>query len=342
MASFREHVTFSSLLGLGYGGLSVVAAGYTPQQGILAGCLAGIGGMLPDLDLPTGKPGREVFSLTAAIVPLFLVNRVQRLFHLPNEAEVTILCIVAMYVAIRYGLAWVVARFSVHRGMFHSYPAMVIAGEVVYLSYPSPFTTVKLLMGGGVAVGFLSHLLLDELWSVKWNGLVPELKKSSGTAMKMVGEQFFPNAITFALLATLSFLVLDEAGLIVRPADGTAPMAEEETETATAPAGIVIREATLPEELRDLPATTLGAPEQNLQSPDFRFNMETNLGTPAQLNGSRDEVPPAPFPPLIESRAVPAPGLDEVFSNPASRSATPAEPRAMPTTPPGNADFRPL
>ncbi len=313
MAGFREHVTFSSLLGLGYGCLAVFGAGYSPQQGALAGCLAGIGGMLPDLDLPTGKPGHEVFSLTAAIVPLFLVGRVQTVFNLPNDAETTVLCVVAMYVAIRYGLAWVVARFSSHRGMFHSIPALGIAAEVVFLSYPSKLTTVKLLMGGGVGIGFLSHLILDEIWSVKWNGVVPELKKSSGTAFKMVGDKFFPNALTFAMLATTSFLVLDEAGLINRPQTENLPIATESQKTATSPDAPLLREAALPEELQNMPATTLGTPNQHLETPDVRFNMnnELELGTPGRL-----PQPPNSFQPVPETRPVPAPRLEEVFSNP--------------------------
>ncbi|MEZ5941271.1 MAG: metal-dependent hydrolase [Planctomycetaceae bacterium] len=329
MASYREHVTFSSLLGVGYGALAVFGAGYTPQQGLLAGCLAGIGGMLPDLDLPTGKPGKEIFSLTAAVAPLILVGRVLKAFQLPNDAETTMLCVVVMYLAIRYGMAELVARFSSHRGMFHSIPALIIAGELVYLGYPSGLTTVKLLMGGGVAVGFLSHLLLDEIWSIRWNGVIPDLKKSSGTAMKFVGEKFVPNAFTFALLATASFFVLDEAGLLTRPGDASSDMVEESAPQEATSDAPLLRQATLPEEFTDAPRTSLGTPDTEMQTPDAMLPMETELGAPAP------STPPL-FQPTPATRPVPTPttipestpNLEDVFSTsrPTQPAPTPSQP----------------
>ncbi|MCA8990935.1 MAG: metal-dependent hydrolase [Planctomycetaceae bacterium] len=317
MASYREHVTFSSLLGVGYGALAVFGAGYTPQQGLLAGCLAGIGGMLPDLDLPTGKPGKEIFSLTAAVAPLILVGRVLKAFQLPNDAETTMLCVVVMYLAIRYGMAALVARFSSHRGMFHSIPALIIAGELVYLGYPSGLTTVKLLMGGGVAIGFLSHLILDEIWSIRWNGVVPDLKKSSGTAMKFVGEKFVPNALTFAILATASFFVLDEAGLLTRPGDASSNMAEESAPQEATSDAPLLRQATLPEEFLDAPATSLGAPHAEMQTPDVLLPTETELGAPSPSTPPLFQPTPATRPvPAPTTIPEPTPSLENVFSVP--------------------------
>ena len=122
--------------------------------------------------------------------------------------------IVVLYLSIRYLLAKIVSRFSVHRGMFHSIPAMLIAAELAFLSYPSSSQRVRLLIAAGVALGFFSHLLLDEIYSVEINGMKVGLKKSSGTAIKMFGDAFLPNVLTFTLAATLSYASLMEAGLI--------------------------------------------------------------------------------------------------------------------------------
>ena len=56
-------------------------------------------------------------------------------------------------------------------------------------------------MGWFVAIGFLSHLVLDELYSVQWSGVRVTLKKSSGSALKMFGPEFVPNAMAYMLLA---------------------------------------------------------------------------------------------------------------------------------------------
>lgn len=129
-----------------------------------------------------------------------------------NDTETVMILLVVMYLGIRYGLAWLVSTFSVHRGMFHSIPAMLIAAEITYLGYPSELTTVKLLMAGGVAVGFFSHLLLDEMYSVQLNGVRVRFKKSWGTAIKLVGERMAPNVITYAILLTLTYAMLSDAG----------------------------------------------------------------------------------------------------------------------------------
>jgi membrane-bound metal-dependent hydrolase YbcI (DUF457 family) len=228
MASFREHVGFSGLLGVAYGLGAQWVFDFTPQQSALAGCLAGVGGMLPDLDAPTGKPGQEIFSLTAAIVPLVLIGRVLQWTGLPPDTETVMLLLVAMYFTVRYGLAWVVKKLSVHRGMFHSIPATIIAAELTYLAFPSELTTVKLLMAGAIATGFFSHLLLDEVYAVSWYGPIPQFKRSFGTAIKFVGRTFAPTAFTYGLLATLTMMMLQDAGLISPPQDlSTPPIADE-------------------------------------------------------------------------------------------------------------------
>ena len=261
MASFREHIAFSSLLGVGYGAAATMLFEFTPQESILAGFLAGFGGMLPDLDSPTGKPGQEIFALTAAVSPLVLIGHALYWTGLPPDTETVILLMIAIYFSVRYGLAWLVNKMSVHRGMFHSIPAMLISAEIAYLAYPSDRPIVKLLMGTGIALGFFSHLFLDEVYSIKW-GPIPQLKKSFGTAIKFTGSSVGPTAFTYALLATLTYFIGEQTGLIGPPLDAqTPPMAEsldqdalgDPTETPTALRPIV-QEAAIPEEeLTDAP-----------------------------------------------------------------------------------------
>lgn len=224
MAAFREHVIFSSLLGACYGTAASLGFGFTPVQGSLAACMTAVAGMLPDLDLDHGRPAQELFGLLAAVAPLLMVGRVLAFLHLPSDREMVMLGIVVLYLTIRYAVAWIVSRCSVHRGMFHSIPAMLIAAELAYLSYPSDAKRVKFLVGAGVALGFFSHLLLDEIYSVEINGIKVGLKKSSGTAIKMFGEAFFPNVLTCALAGTLTYAALLDAELL-RDAPQVAPKA---------------------------------------------------------------------------------------------------------------------
>ena len=259
MANFREHIAVSSLLGVGYGVAATTLLEFTPAEAALGGFLCGVGGMLPDLDLPTGRPGQEIFAMTAAVAPLVLIGHVLQWTGLPATTETVMLLILVMYFSVRYGLAWLVNAFSVHRGMFHSLPAMVIAAEVTYLLYPGRTDWIRLLMGGGIALGFFSHLLLDELYSITWAGPLPQFKKSFGTAIKFFGKTIGPTVATYGLLVALTFIIGEQTGIIGPPVDpNAAPMAEEDAEQTTetiesAPAPIVHEAAAPAGTLTDAP-----------------------------------------------------------------------------------------
>jgi membrane-bound metal-dependent hydrolase YbcI (DUF457 family) len=46
-------------------------------------------------------------------------------------------------------------KLTVHRGMFHSIPALIIAAEVTFLAYHSDDIKVRMLMAIGTGLGFL-------------------------------------------------------------------------------------------------------------------------------------------------------------------------------------------
>lgn len=214
MAGYREHISVSGMCGAAYGAAATVLFGFSPVQGALAGCLTWVAGMLPDLDADGGKPVREIFGLLGAIVPLVAIRH---LIRWCGSVDGVVLAAIVVYAITRYGGASVLKRLSVHRGMFHSIPALLIASELVFLAYVSESVAVKCLMAGGVAVGFLSHLLLDELYSVQWSGMKLKLSKSAGSAFKLTSGRFFPNVFTYATLMFLTWLTLIDVGLIREP-----------------------------------------------------------------------------------------------------------------------------
>ncbi|MDA1012918.1 MAG: metal-dependent hydrolase [Planctomycetota bacterium] len=221
MAGYREHISVSGLLGIGYGVIATLALDFSIEQSVLAACLAWVGGMLPDLDSETGKPVQELFGIVAALAPLALMHRLVALGLGPDRV---LLIAVGAYAAVRYGGASLLGRLSVHRGMFHSVPALLIASELVYLGYPTENIEVKLLMACAVGVGFLSHLLLDELYSVEWTGTRIRLNKAAGSALKFVGRNFFPNAFTYSLLFFLTYTSLVQSGVLKGPDGIDAPV----------------------------------------------------------------------------------------------------------------------
>lgn len=203
MAAFKQHVTFSSLLGIGYAA-ALAGAGIEWVHGILAGALCGIAGMLPDLDSPSGRPVRELFGITAIAVPLLLVYRLRRS---GLEPEQLVLLAAALYLFIRFGLSWVFKHLTVHRGMFHSIPAMLIAGEAVYLAHDCPEPYGRVTLAGGIMLGFLSHLVLDEIYAVDMNGATLRFNKAAGSALKFFSKNWGATAGTWLILGALTYLV---------------------------------------------------------------------------------------------------------------------------------------
>jgi membrane-bound metal-dependent hydrolase YbcI (DUF457 family) len=203
MADFRTHVAVAAVVGVGYGYSIHKAAGCHWEHGFLSATLATVGGMLPDLDSDSGRPVREIFGLAAAVVPLLAAPRLREI-GLTNEGLIA--CLVLIYVFIRYGLAWILGQISVHRGMFHSIPAMLCSGLIVYLGYHTENMMLRLELAGAVMIGFLSHLILDELYSVDFNGVKLTVKRSSGSALKLFSDSVAGTTVCYTLLGALLYL----------------------------------------------------------------------------------------------------------------------------------------
>ncbi len=218
MASFRGHITFSSALGFLYGGIGANAFDFDPATAILGAGICTVGGMLPDLDSDSGIPAREMFSLAGVLFPLILLRRLANTTMSPEE----ILILMTLgYFFIRYPVRYLFRKFTVHRGMFHSIPAMLIAGMVVYLCYDHPSLKTRLFFAVGVMVGFLSHLLLDEIYAVDLRGMVPKLNSMAGSALKFTSKSLGANVMTYGLLLLLGWHTIHdletETGKVLLP-----------------------------------------------------------------------------------------------------------------------------
>lgn len=204
MASFQGHLSFASVLAAGYGSLGAFQLELDWGPVFLGAGLTALGGMLPDLDSDSSVPVRELFGLAAVTVPFLLLQRLDALGLTTLEQKLVILS--AAYLLIRYGLSALFKKVTVHRGMFHSVPAMLIAGLLVFLAYHSPSPVIRLYLAGGIMLGFFSHLLLDELYSVNLMGARLRLNKYAGSALKFVSPSWPATLATYGLLAGLLYL----------------------------------------------------------------------------------------------------------------------------------------
>jgi membrane-bound metal-dependent hydrolase YbcI (DUF457 family) len=205
MASYRGHLAFAGGLGFVYGGLARQYLDFDPATAALGAAVTTIGGLLPDLDSDSGVPVRETFGLAAAVVPLIMMPR---LLNSNLSHEEILLFLLGVYAVIRYGCSQLFKRITVHRGMFHSIPALFVAGICTFLAFGGEPMRERVLLACGVMIGFLSHLVLDEMCSVDFQGLTVKLKGSAGSAIKFWSKSAVATAVCYLILAGLIYLAL--------------------------------------------------------------------------------------------------------------------------------------
>jgi hypothetical protein len=109
---------------------------------------------------------------------------------------------------VRYVAKEVFFRFSYHRGVWHSILALVFCSLVtawVYSKLLGRDEGVAWLAAGFMAIGFLTHLILDELYSV--DVMDTRIKASFGTAIKLFDYKHLGHSSAMAIAAVLVFLV---------------------------------------------------------------------------------------------------------------------------------------
>ncbi|SEQ21862.1 LexA-binding, inner membrane-associated putative hydrolase [Ectothiorhodospira magna] len=171
-----------------------------------------MGTLLPDIDVNGGRPQRWLFgtlALAGAILAFHLVAdlKVFSLVAVPGQVftvEAIALAILVWFL-IRHPAATLFQKMTRHRGLCHSLVVAALWGlgwvylGLTWLSTPD---LLVWLQGLALFVGFLIHLILDELYSVDINSA--RIKRSFGSAFK-IWEPAFPLG---SLLATAALGLL--------------------------------------------------------------------------------------------------------------------------------------
>jgi LexA-binding, inner membrane-associated putative hydrolase len=181
MANFNTHLAVAAV-GSGLCATVAMAGHAAPHNYLLTLTLAGaIGGILPDIDLEKAVPSRMLFS-ALGVIAAFIA-----LFNFKAQYSIAELWIVwlAAYLLVRYGVHTVFFERTRHRGIFHSLLAgaffMALTAVIFDRVFGEP-PALAWLTGLFVLIGFIIHLVLDEIYSVDIEGAA--IKKSFGTALK--------------------------------------------------------------------------------------------------------------------------------------------------------------
>lgn len=210
VADFKTHITGSTIVGAVYGYWGSTTQAMPIESSLVAAGLCSVSGMLPDLDSESGVPVREATMFASAVVPMLALGRLRELNLSP---EAMVLAAGLIYVTLRFIIAEIFKRYTVHRGMWHSIPAAASAGLVAYLIMPSMEEHIRIYKTAAVVLGFMVHLILDEIWAIHFRGGRFRLKKSFGTALKFWGPKFGANFSVYAKLILLLYLAYHDTNL---------------------------------------------------------------------------------------------------------------------------------
>lgn len=183
MASFHTHVTVGFLASgiLASGALIIGLA--NPVEAVICWGLGTLGSLLADIDADNSIPTRVAVGLLAITIAFAII------FFLDHKGLALIYLLGIWFVSfilLRFLIFAIVTKITVHRGLFHSVPAAmfwglgIVAIATYVLNQPPQRAW---LVGSFGTLGYLVHLLLDEVYSVDWDN--QRIKRSFGSAFKL-------------------------------------------------------------------------------------------------------------------------------------------------------------
>ncbi|MEO1710240.1 MAG: metal-dependent hydrolase [Pseudomonadota bacterium] len=204
MANYATHIGVGTVVSGAMATLTLAADILSPDS-LMAVTLAGVvGSFLPDIDLKDSRASRILFSGFAfffGFCAMFIVA--------PKVSIVELWVIVGvLFLTIRYGMEAAFHRFSYHRGIWHSLLAAFFFASVTAIVFHyilGKHPGVAWLAGGFMFVGYITHLVLDELYSVDL--MDRRLKLSFGSALKLADFRKPGETSTVAALAVIAFLL---------------------------------------------------------------------------------------------------------------------------------------
>ena len=204
MANFPTHIGIGTLAS-GMLATLTLAANVVGPESLIAVTAAGVlGSVLPDIDLKDSRPSNALFfglGTFFAFVALFMGAGRYSIVELWILAGGT-------FLFLKYVVHGIFHRLSYHRGIFHSILAAVFFALLTVLAYRyllGRHEGVAWLAGGFMFVGFIVHLVLDEIYSV--DVMDTRIKASFGTALKPWDGKHLGHSAIMAAATVILFLL---------------------------------------------------------------------------------------------------------------------------------------
>ncbi len=212
MANFSTHIAIGTLVSGSLATLTLAVDAVSPEN-LVAVTLAGVlGSVLPDIDLKDSRPARAMFAGLAVFFAFAVLFTTAGHY---SVAEMLILY-VGTLLLVRFGGRWIFFKMSYHRGIWHSLLAAAFVSfftAVVYYYVLGRPDAVAWLAAGFMFIGYLTHLALDEIYSV--DVMDTRIKASFGTALKLLDTKHWGHSTAMAAAAVIAFALTPSTKLFV-------------------------------------------------------------------------------------------------------------------------------
>ena len=185
MANFATHLKVSIFTSAALSSVVLNTHIATAPESILLFMIGALCGLLPDLDADNSNSIDWLFSMLGITLSVGFILLIPQL-----SVVVLWLMAGAVYLATHWLIKPIFEKLTVHRGSLHSIFAVLmfsligICGALLLLQS----LNMALLIGLFIALGSITHLVLDEAYSVDLEN--NEIKASFGTAMKLMDFRF--------------------------------------------------------------------------------------------------------------------------------------------------------
>ena len=209
MANFKTHIGWGAVIGVA---TIVLALLYSFISGwveifMIFGAIL-VGSFLPDMDMDDGVP----FQIFFGFLSIGISGSVFYHLYSDGQRDMFILFLItgAIFMGLRFVVGEIFMRFTDHRGIWHSIPAAILMGLVSMriMRHISSFENDEwyIYVGIAITIGYLGHLVLDEIYaSVNLSGhsLLP--KRSLGSALKIYSRSKIATGIVYGGIVYLLF-----------------------------------------------------------------------------------------------------------------------------------------
>jgi hypothetical protein len=206
MAGFKGHLAFGIVTGLVWCGLIAYLALLQPIFLPFIFIITVFASFLPDLDSDGGIPLRILLTAISIISGVYVGYF--SLQNNPDNGIITAFLYGGGYALfVYYIIGGIFKKITVHRGMFHSIPAAILSSLITLsiLNIYIESVDLKILFSISVGIGYLCHLVFDELNSAVNLGGMPFVpNKSLGTALKFISKNKALNIIIYGLILLLT------------------------------------------------------------------------------------------------------------------------------------------